>query len=66
MAAHGACVALPFTFLPVLLVARDEHYMGRYANGVLANVLDWAFLAVVVVIGPSAVPLLILTDMGKG
>ena len=26
-------VALPLTYLPVLLIARDRTYMGQYANG---------------------------------
>ena len=32
-------VALPLTFLPILLVANDPAYMGRYRNSRLANVL---------------------------
>ncbi len=30
-------VALPLTYIPILLVANDKSYMGRYANGKLAN-----------------------------
>ena len=32
-------VALPLTYVPILLVANDRAYMGRYRNGRLANVL---------------------------
>ena len=32
-------VALPLTYLPILLVANDRTYMGAHANGRLANVL---------------------------
>ena len=32
-------VALPLTYMPILLVANDRGYMGRYVNGQLANAL---------------------------
>ena len=35
-------VALPLTYIPILLVANDSTYMGRYRNGRLANVLGLA------------------------
>ena len=61
-----SAVALPFTFLPVLLVARDPNYMGEYANGRLGNFLGWFYLVVIVVIALTAIPLMILTGMGRG
>ncbi len=61
-----SAVALPFTFLPVLLVARDPNYMGEYANGGLGNFLGWFYLVVIVVIALTAIPLMILTGMGRG
>jgi manganese transport protein len=45
-------VALPLTYLPILLVANDRAYMGRYANGRLVSV--------------SAIPLMIITNVGQG
>ena len=59
-------VALPLTYLPVLLIARDRTYMGKYANGRLANFLGWLYLAVIVVISLAAVPLLFATNHGSG
>ena len=37
-------VALPLTYLPILLVANDRAYMGAHVNGKLANVLGVALL----------------------
>jgi manganese transport protein len=59
-------VALPLTFLPILLVANDPTYMGRYRNGRLANVLGVAYFLLILTIAVSAIPLLILSNGGKG
>ena len=62
----AAVVALPLTYVPILLVANDRAYMDRYANGVVANVFGVFYLVVVLVIALAAVPLLILSNMGQG
>ncbi len=59
-------VALPLTFLPILLVANDPAYMGRYRNGPLANGLGVAYFILILAISASAIPLLIITNGGKG
>jgi manganese transport protein len=59
-------VALPLTYLPILLVANDRAYMGRYANGRLANVLGAVYFGVIMIVSLSAIPLLILTNAGQG
>jgi Mn2+/Fe2+ NRAMP family transporter len=59
-------VALPLTYVPILLVANDRAYMGRYANGVAANVFGLLYLVVVLVIAVAAIPLLLLSNMGQG
>jgi manganese transport protein len=59
-------VALPATYIPILLVANDRAYMGRYANGRLANVFGIFFLIVILVVAVSAIPLMILSNMGQG
>jgi manganese transport protein len=61
-----AVVALPLTYAPILLVANDRAYMGRHANGRLANVFGVLYLVVVVAIALAAVPLLVLSNMGQG
>jgi Mn2+/Fe2+ NRAMP family transporter len=58
-------VALPLTYLPILLVANDAEYMGRYRNGRLANVLGVVYLAVIMIVALTAIPLMILTNAGQ-
>ena len=58
-------VALPLTYVPILLVANDDSYMGRYANGKLANALGLVYLVVIALVSLSAIPLLILTNAGQ-
>ena len=58
-------VALPLTYLPILLVANDRAYMGRYGNGRLANVLGLVYLVVIMVVALTAIPLMILTNAGQ-
>ena len=59
-------VALPLTYLPILLVANDRAYMrptrtasSRTSSGVF-------YLVVVLVIALAAIPLLLLSNMGQG
>jgi manganese transport protein len=59
-------VALPLTYVPILLVANDRAYMGRFANGRIANVFGIGYLVVILVISVAAIPLMIITDMGQG
>jgi manganese transport protein len=59
-------VALPLTYLPVLLVANDRAYMGRYVNGKLSNALGVVYLVVILAVSLSAIPLMILTNVGQG
>jgi Mn2+/Fe2+ NRAMP family transporter len=58
-------VALPLTYLPILLVANDRAYMGRYGNGRLANALGLVYLVVIMVVAVTAIPLMILTNAGQ-
>jgi manganese transport protein len=58
-------VALPLTYIPILLVANDKTYMGRYRNGRLANTLGIFYLVVIMAVALSAVPLMVLTNVGQ-
>jgi manganese transport protein len=58
-------VALPLTYLPVLLVARDPAFMGEHANGRLANALGWIYLVIITVVAFAAVPLILATNAGS-
>jgi manganese transport protein len=59
-------VALPLTYLPILLVANDRAYMGNYANGRVSNVLGVAYLVVILAVSLTAIPLMIITNVGQG
>ncbi len=59
-------VALPLTYFPILLVANDRAYMGRYANGRVANVLGVVYFVIILAVSLSAIPLMILTNVGQG
>ncbi len=58
-------VALPLTYIPILLVANDREYMGANTNGRLANVLGFVYLIVIMVIAIAAIPLMIITNVGQ-
>jgi manganese transport protein len=58
-------VALPLTYLPILLVANDRSYMGRFVNGRVANTLGIAYFILIVFISLTAIPLMILTNVGQ-
>jgi Mn2+/Fe2+ NRAMP family transporter len=60
-----SAVALPLTYLPILIVANDRDYMGQHVNGRLANGLGTAYLVVIVFAAVAAVPLMVLTGMGS-
>ncbi|MBA3806967.1 MAG: Nramp family divalent metal transporter [Solirubrobacterales bacterium] len=57
-------VALPLTYLPVLLIARDRTFMGDHANGFLANAFGWLYFAIILVVSLAAIPLMLITDGG--
>ena len=59
-------VALPLTYVPILLVANDTAYMGRYVNGRLANAFGLIYLVVIMVVAVTAIPLMIITHQGQG
>jgi manganese transport protein len=60
----SAAVALPLTYLPVLIVANDRQYLGEHVNGRFANTVGLLTLVVVVVAAVAAIPLMIVTGMG--
>jgi manganese transport protein len=57
-------VALPLTYLPVLLIARDRAFMGEHVNGRLANTVGWLFFAIILIVSLAAIPLMLITDGG--
>jgi Mn2+/Fe2+ NRAMP family transporter len=62
----SAVVILPLTYFPLMLVSGDRRLMGKHANGPLANILGWGFLALVTLAALAAIPLLVATHGGRG
>jgi Mn2+/Fe2+ NRAMP family transporter len=60
-----SALALPLTYLPILVIANDPDYMGEHVNGTFANLLGSVFLVVIVVVSAAAIPLMILTRGGQ-
>lgn len=60
----GAAFALPFTFIPLLIVANDPDYMGEQKNTTAANVVAGIVLIVLLVVTVSTIPLFILSGGG--
>jgi Mn2+/Fe2+ NRAMP family transporter len=60
-----SAVALPLTYIPILLVANDRAYMKALTNGTLANILGVVYLVVIMVVAVTAIPLMILTNVGQ-
>jgi manganese transport protein len=58
-------VALPLTYLPVLLIARDRSFMGQHANGRFASGLGWIYLVLITVVSVAAIPLMLATNAGS-
>jgi manganese transport protein len=58
-------VALPLTYIPILLVANDRTYMGRYRNHRLANAFGLVYLVLIMVVALTAIPLMVLTNVGQ-
>jgi manganese transport protein len=60
-----SAVALPLTYIPIFLVANDRTYMREFTNGRLANVLGLVYLVIIMVVALTAIPLMILTNVGQ-
>ncbi|WP_045730197.1 Nramp family divalent metal transporter [Pseudarthrobacter chlorophenolicus] len=59
-----SAIALPLTYLPILIVSNDPQYMGKHVNGRAVNVLALAYLVVILVASVAAIPLMIVTGAG--
>jgi Mn2+/Fe2+ NRAMP family transporter len=60
-----SAVALPLTYLPILVIANDPDYMGARVNGRVANLLGMVFLAIILVASLAAIPLMLATRAGQ-
>ncbi|HEY8752619.1 MAG TPA: Nramp family divalent metal transporter [Arthrobacter sp.] len=59
-----SAVALPLTYLPILVVANDPQYMGEHVNGRAVNVLAMIYLLIILIASLAAIPLMIVTGAG--
>ncbi|MET8911306.1 divalent metal cation transporter [Micromonospora sp. NPDC004551] len=60
-----SAVVLPLTYLPILVVANDRIYLGDRVNGWWTNLLGALFLLLIIAASVAAIPLAIITRMGR-
>jgi Mn2+/Fe2+ NRAMP family transporter len=60
-----SAIALPLTYLPVLIVANEPQYMHEHVNGRVVNVLGMVYLVIILVASLAAIPLMIVTGAGS-
>jgi len=60
-----SAIALPLTYLPILIVANDSQYMGEKTNGRLINTLGSVYLVIILAASLAAIPLMIVTGAGQ-
>jgi Mn2+/Fe2+ NRAMP family transporter len=60
-----SAIALPLTYLPILIVANDAQYMGDETNGKVTNVFATVYLVIILAASLSAIPLMIVTGAGQ-
>jgi len=60
-----SAIALPLTYLPILIVSNDPQYMGEHVNGRVVNVLGMVYLVIILVASIAAIPLMIVTGAGS-
>ena len=58
-------IVLPFTYLPLMLLAGDKSYMREHANKWLAKGLGWIYFVILVIAALAAIPLYLLTSGGQ-
>jgi Mn2+/Fe2+ NRAMP family transporter len=59
-----SAIALPLTYLPILIVANDPKNMGKRVNGRVTNFFALIYLAIILVASIAAIPLMIITGAG--
>ncbi|MDV3126937.1 Nramp family divalent metal transporter [Mycobacterium sp. 21AC1] len=60
-----SAIALPLTYLPILIVANDPEYMGDHTNGRVTNVFGSVYLVIILAASLAAIPLMIVTGAGQ-
>jgi Mn2+/Fe2+ NRAMP family transporter len=60
-----SALALPLTYLPILVVANDPDYMGEHVNSRWTNIVGSIYLVIITVAALAALPLMIATKAGQ-
>ncbi|MCV7065747.1 Nramp family divalent metal transporter [Mycolicibacterium farcinogenes] len=60
-----SAIALPLTYLPILIVANDPEYMGDKTNGRVLNMFGSVYLVIILAASLAAIPLMIVTGAGQ-
>ncbi|WP_138414177.1 Nramp family divalent metal transporter [Sinomonas gamaensis] len=60
-----SAVALPLTYVPILIIANDPEYLGEHVNGKLLNAIAIVFLVIIFAAAIAAIPLMILSGAGS-
>ncbi|MFF2841358.1 NRAMP family divalent metal transporter [Paenarthrobacter sp. NPDC057981] len=59
-----SAIALPLTYLPILIVANDPQYMGKHVNSRAVNIAGVIYLFIILLASLAAIPLMIVTGAG--
>ncbi|MBY4037068.1 divalent metal cation transporter [Rhodococcus fascians] len=60
-----SAIALPLTYLPILIISNDPEYMGEHVNGAVVNTLGTVYLFIILTASAAAIPLMIVTGAGQ-
>jgi Mn2+/Fe2+ NRAMP family transporter len=60
-----SAIALPLTYLPILIVSNDPEYMGQHVNGRPVNALAMIYLVIILAASLAAIPLMFVTGAGS-
>ncbi|OZG27824.1 hypothetical protein BH683_018395 [Williamsia sp. 1138] len=60
-----SAIALPLTYLPILIVSNDPEYMGDRVNTKKVNAVAQIYLVIILAASLSAIPLMIVTGAGQ-
>ncbi|PYE17442.1 Mn2+/Fe2+ NRAMP family transporter [Williamsia limnetica] len=60
-----SAIALPLTYLPILIVSNDPEYMGERVNTRKVNAVAQIYLVIILAASLSAIPLMVITGAGQ-
>jgi manganese transport protein len=59
-----SAIALPLTYLPILIISNDPQYMGEHVNGRVTNGFALLYLVIILAAALAAIPLMIIAGAG--